>query len=121
MCFLVMAAEKIMAISFMVLMVMALLAAQVRAVEESNIDGGVKGGLYSCIVECELNCRPETSTSRFAACMALCMIGCEHSPLVAFDYTTGCANSIIKAYNPTDAGKVGSIISSCYKTCNNNN
>ncbi|KAG4139936.1 hypothetical protein ERO13_D07G225656v2 [Gossypium hirsutum] len=118
MCFLVMAAEKIVAISFMVLMVMALLATQVRAVEESNIDGGVKGGLYSCIVECELN---ETSTSRFAACMALCMIGWEHSPLVAFDYTTGCANSIIKAYNPTDAGKVGSIISSCYKTCNNNN
>ncbi|TYJ28238.1 hypothetical protein E1A91_A07G246000v1 [Gossypium mustelinum] len=93
MCFVVMAAEKIMAISFMVLMVMALLATQVRAVEESNID----------------------------ACMALCMIGCEHSPLLAFDYTTGCANSIIKAYNPTDAGKVGSIISSCYKTCNNNN
>ncbi|GMJ03929.1 hypothetical protein HRI_004062600 [Hibiscus trionum] len=115
-----MAAKKLTAMSLIVLTMMALLAAEVRAIDELNI--GVKEGMGSCIKRCDIACIPLLAPPRIAACAALCILACKLSPpAVVMDCTTCCTNSTIDTYKPTYVEKVNDIVGSCYKTCKHNN
>ncbi|KAH1128811.1 hypothetical protein J1N35_000189 [Gossypium stocksii] len=117
-----MGSKKMMAISLMVLMMMAVLVNEVRTIENLDVERGVEEGIGSCAKECALKCLPQINPRRIVICTALCIIACKLNPPPAiFDCTTGCANSIIKTYNPTDARKIDNIVDSCYETCKNNN
>ncbi|MBA0846468.1 hypothetical protein Goshw_002533 [Gossypium schwendimanii] len=117
-----MGAKKMMAISLMALMMMTMLVNEVRAIENLDVELSEKEGIGSCAKECALKCLPQINPPRIIICTALCIIACKLNPPPAiFDCTTGCANSIIKTYNPTDARKIDNIVDSCYETCKNNN
>ncbi|KAL4283385.1 hypothetical protein GQ457_16G008770 [Hibiscus cannabinus] len=115
-----MTSKKLTALSFIVLSMMTLLVAQVRAIDELDI--GVNEGTGSCIKKCAIECFPLLSPPRIAACSALCILACKLIPsAIVMDCTTGCTNSIIDTYKPTDVVKVNNIVGSCYKTCKHNN
>ncbi|KAL4292074.1 hypothetical protein GQ457_14G013380 [Hibiscus cannabinus] len=115
-----MASKKLTALSFIVLSVMTLPLAQVRAT--NKLDIGVNEGMGSCIKKCAIRCFHLLSPPRIAACSALCILACKLIPsAIVMDCTTGCTNSIIDTYNPTDVVKVNNIVGSCYKTCKLNN
>ncbi|GMJ03931.1 hypothetical protein HRI_004062300 [Hibiscus trionum] len=115
-----MAAKKLTTMSLIVLAMMTLHAAQVRAIDELNI--GVKEGMGTCIKRCAIACIPILAPPRIAACAALCILACKLTPpTVVMDCTTGCTNSVIDTYKPTDVEKVNNIVGSCYKTCKHNN
>ncbi|KAG8489822.1 hypothetical protein CXB51_017916 [Gossypium anomalum] len=117
-----MVAKKMMAMNLMVLMMMAMVVNEVRASEIFDVERGEKEGIGSCAKECAIKCLPHISPPRIVICTAFCIIACKLNPPPAiFDCTTGCANSIIKTYNPTEARKIDSIVGSCYETCKNNN
>ncbi|GMJ03944.1 hypothetical protein HRI_004064700 [Hibiscus trionum] len=99
---------------------MTLHAAQVRAIDELNI--GVKEGMSTCIKRCAIACIPLLAPPRIAACAALCILACKLTPpTVVMNCTTGCTNSVIDTYKPTDVEKVNKIVGSFYKTCKHNN
>ncbi|KAL4290414.1 hypothetical protein GQ457_14G013340 [Hibiscus cannabinus] len=83
---------------------------------------GVNEGMGSCIKKCAIRCFPLLSPPRIDACSALCILACKLIPsAIVMDCTTGCRNSIIDTYKPTDVVKVNNIVGSCYKTCKVNN
>ncbi|KAL4283932.1 hypothetical protein GQ457_16G016670 [Hibiscus cannabinus] len=111
-----MTSKKLTALSFIVLSMMTLLVAQVRAIDELDI--GVNEGTSSCIKKWAIKCFPLLSPLRIASCLALCILACKLiPPAIVMDYTTGSTNSIIDTYKPT----VNNIVGSCYKTCKHNN
>ncbi|XWS20336.1 hypothetical protein CRYUN_Cryun31cG0092600 [Craigia yunnanensis] len=103
--------------SLMVLMMVVL--AQGRA-ELADIHPTSKIG--RCAKKCAFKCMFRIFPARIALCFGLCMIGCNHKPSkVVYNCTHDCSNSMVNAYNPTDAEKVESFVGSCYETCKQNN
>ncbi|KAK8596172.1 hypothetical protein V6N12_064671 [Hibiscus sabdariffa] len=115
-----MTSKKLIALSFIVLSMMTLLVAHVRATDELDI--GVNEGMGSCIKKCAIKCLPLLSPPRIVTCSALCILACKLiPPAIVMDCTTSCTNSIIDTCKPTDVVKVNNIVGSCYKTCKHNN
>ncbi|XVF71205.1 hypothetical protein PTKIN_Ptkin12aG0017300 [Pterospermum kingtungense] len=109
--------SKKMLVSLLVLMMVLL--AQGRA-EFSDVHPNE--GTGRCAKKCTLKCAFYIFPVRIAVCFSLCMVGCKLQPSqIVYDCTSGCANSMVKAYNPTDAEKVENFVGSCYETCKNNN
>ncbi|XVF26714.1 hypothetical protein REPUB_Repub14bG0042300 [Reevesia pubescens] len=110
---------KKMMVSLMVLMMVVLAQGRAQA-ELADVHPTADTG--HCAKRCAFKCMFRIFPKSIALCFCLCMISCKLEPSEGvFNCTSGCANSMVNTYNPTDTERVENFVGSCYETCKQNN